>query len=49
MTAGMDDRIIDGERSPLSESPEALPELESWALDDFGDLVCVGGGEKTFS
>ena len=32
--------IFDGEGAQLGESPEALPELETWGLDDFDDLVC---------
>ena len=31
--------ITEREGAQLAESPEALPELETWALDEFEDLV----------
>ena len=38
MRPGHDDRFVDVELMRLGDQPEALPELETWGLDDFTDL-----------
>jgi hypothetical protein len=47
MILGQDERFIDSERAHLADHPEALPELETWALDDFADLGVSVSCEET--